>query len=81
MFGRPPSPGVGKFRFSRGTEFVGLGDDDASLLWSCEKQFSTKELQEAPLPKNHKKLQENHDVFKGSLLRLQKIVRWGYKPK
>jgi hypothetical protein len=58
-----PEPGVGKFCFSRGTEFAGLGDDDASLLWSCEKQFSTKELQEAPLPKNHRKLQENHDVF------------------
>jgi hypothetical protein len=28
-----------------------------------EKQFSTKELQEAPLPKNHRKLQENHNVF------------------
>src|SRR5260221_11095487 len=58
-----PEPGAGKFRFSRGTEFVGLGDDAASLLWSCEKQFSTKELQEAPLPKNHRKLQENHNVF------------------
>jgi hypothetical protein len=28
-----------------------------------EKQFSTKEPQEAPLPKNHRKLQENHNVF------------------
>jgi hypothetical protein len=38
-------------------------DDDASLLWFCEKQFSTKAPQEAPLPKNHRKLQENHNVF------------------
>jgi len=27
------------------------------------KQFSTKEPQEAPLAKNHRKLQENHSVF------------------
>jgi hypothetical protein len=32
-------------------------------LVGCEKQFSTKEPQEAPLPKNHRKLQENHNVF------------------
>jgi hypothetical protein len=32
-------------------------------LVCCEKQFSTKEPQEAPLPKNHRKLQENHNVF------------------
>jgi hypothetical protein len=39
-------------------------DDDASLLWFfCEKQFSTKEPQESPLPKSHRKLQENHNVF------------------
>ena len=40
-----------------------IANDDASLLWSCEKQFSTKEPQEAPLPKNHRILQENHNVF------------------
>jgi hypothetical protein len=40
-----------------------IANDDASLLWSCEKQFSTKEPREAPLPKNHRKLQENHNVF------------------
>jgi hypothetical protein len=40
-----------------------IADDDASLLWFCEKQFSTKAPQEAPLPKNHRKLQENHNVF------------------
>ena len=41
-----------------------IADDDASLLWLvAKKQFSTKELQEAPLPKNHRKLQENHNVF------------------
>jgi hypothetical protein len=40
-----------------------IADDDASLHWSCEKQFSTKELQEAPLPKNHRKLQDNHNGF------------------
>jgi hypothetical protein len=34
----------------------------ASLV-GCEKQFSTKEPQEAPLPKNHRKLQENHNVL------------------
>jgi GMC oxidoreductase len=32
-------------------------------LVGCEKQFSTKEPQEVPLPKNHRKLQENHNVF------------------
>jgi hypothetical protein len=32
-------------------------------LVCCEKQFSTKEPQEAPLPKNHRKLQESHNVF------------------
>src|ERR1700686_654253 len=31
-----------------------IADDDASVLWSCEKQFSTK---------NRRKLQENHNVF------------------
>ena len=40
-----------------------IANDDASLLRSCEKQFSTKEPREAPLPKNHRKLQENHNVF------------------
>ena len=40
-----------------------IADDGTSILWSCEKQFSTKEPQEAPLPKNHRKLQENHNVF------------------
>jgi hypothetical protein len=40
-----------------------IADDVASLLWFCEKQFSTKETQEAPLPKKHRKLQENHNVF------------------
>jgi hypothetical protein len=40
-----------------------VANDDASLLWPCEKQFSTKEPQEAPLPKNHRKLQENHNAF------------------
>jgi len=34
-----------------------------NLLWSGEKQFSTKEPLEALLPKNHKKLQENHNAF------------------
>ena len=34
----------------------------ASLV-GCEKQFSTKEPQEAPLPKNHRILQENHNVL------------------
>src|SRR5260221_4242668 len=43
-----PEPGVGKFRFSRGTEFVGLGDDDASLLWFDAKSSF--------LPKNCRKL-------------------------
>jgi hypothetical protein len=30
---------------------------------SLEKQFSTKKPEVAPLPKNHRKLQENHNVF------------------
>jgi hypothetical protein len=40
-----------------------IADGDAPSLVCCEKQFSTKEPQEAPLPKNHSKLQENHNVF------------------
>ena len=48
---------------SRDASLEAVADDDASLLWSCEKQFSTKEPQEAPLPKNHSILQENHNVF------------------
>ncbi len=40
-----------------------IADDDAAILWFCEKQFSTKEPQEAPLPKNHRILQENHNVL------------------
>ena len=41
-----------------------IADDDASLHWLvAKKQFSTKETQEAPLPKKHRKLQENHNVF------------------
>src|SRR5258708_36607500 len=52
-----PEPGVGKFRFSRGTEFVGLGDDDAPFFGLMRKAVfyqrtagssSTKEPQEAP---------------------------------
>jgi hypothetical protein len=34
-----------------------------SSLFCCEKQFATKEPQEAFLPKIHGKLQENHNVF------------------
>jgi hypothetical protein len=40
-----------------------IADEGAFLLWSCEKQFSTKEPQEAPLPKNHRIIQENHNAL------------------
>jgi hypothetical protein len=40
-----------------------IANDDASLLWSGEKQFSTRDPREAALPKNHRKLQENHNAF------------------
>jgi hypothetical protein len=40
-----------------------------------EKQFSTKEPQEAPLPKKHRKLQENHNMLNDPLKDFSEAAR------
>jgi hypothetical protein len=47
----------------RDASLEAVADDDASFFGLAKSSFLPKNRRKPPLPKNHRKLQENHNVF------------------